>query len=84
MVVQSMLSSESIIVTRPVKINHVSAKNRRFFHLLYHNLQTIDTKNYFYHHTAEINGRNLWKWNTTFRAEDISRSTTRCKLRSHG
>ena len=29
-------------VTRPAKINHVSAKNCRFFpSLLYHNLQTV-------------------------------------------
>ena len=75
-------------VTRPAKINHVAKckKSPIFPSFHYHNLWTI--------HTNKIKSLsllqnlmgfwNLWKWDTTFRAKDISKNITRCNLCSHG
>ena len=71
-----------VYVIRPVKINHVSAKNLLIFSsLLYHNLLTIYANNI----KSLLLPQNLMVFlHTTFRAEDISENITWCILHSHG
>ena len=77
-----------VYVTRPMKIDHLSTKNRQFVAcLLYHNLITIYTTATNLHHYCRFYWAffcSFWKWDSVFGTKDINETITPYNLCSHG
>ena len=71
--------AEDTYVTRPAKINHVTAKNYHLFLLIIFYTKTSQSLT-----LMQDLIYNSQKWNTTFRTEDISKNITWSNLHSHG